>query len=110
MSQKEVLICLMNLGGKATIADLADEYNRIHFPNNIEYRQLKVKDVKKTMQSDTSKLIRDRMIRRLVTKPFPKDPHIINRIIVWYEITEYGWKIIDADRLQKVQQVHNLRN
>jgi hypothetical protein len=110
MSQKEVLICLMNLGGKATIADLADEYNRIHFPNNIEYRQLKVKDVKKTMQSDTSKLIRDRMIQRSVTKPFPKDPHIINRIIVWYEITEYGYKIIDADRLQEIQQVHNLRN
>jgi hypothetical protein len=50
------------------------------------------------------------MIQRSVTKPFPKDPHIINRIIVWYEITEYGYKIIDADRLQEIQQVHNLRN
>jgi hypothetical protein len=100
----------MNLGGKATIADLANEYNRIHFPNNVDYKQLKVKDVKKTMQSDTSKLIRDRMIQRFVTKPYPRDPYSINRIIVWYEITEYGWKMIDADRLQEVQPLHNLRN
>jgi len=99
----------MNLGGKAIIKDLADEYNRIHFRTNEGYKRLPIKDVKKTMQSDTAKLVRDRMIKRIVTKPFPRDSYGINRIIVSYEITPYGWEIISAYKLQITQQVHRLR-
>ena len=106
MSQTEVLRCLINLGGNATINELCEAYNKMHFPRNTDYSLLEKNEVKKTMQGDTAKLLRDRMIIRIVSKPVKRDPYKINRIIVSYRITEYGWKLAHAYQLQTSQPLH----
>jgi hypothetical protein len=106
VSQTEVLRCLINLGGNATINELCDAYNQMHFPRNTEYSLLSKIEVKKTMQGDTAKLLRDRMIIRIVSKPVKRNPYIVNRIIVSYRITEYGWKLAHAYKLLASQPLH----
>lgn len=94
MSQDEVLRCLMNLGGSATLNQLTDEYNRIHFPRNTEYKQLTILEVKKTLQGDTAKLLRDRLIHREYRKPTKRDPYKQFRKFGFYTITTYGHRYI----------------
>ena len=63
-------------------------------------------DIKKTMQGDTSKLLRDKIINRTVSiinsSSIIKDKgqyKINKRLVVTYKITEYGWKIAQEYRL-----------
>jgi hypothetical protein len=93
----------MKLNGNATLADLTEEYNKMHFPRNKNYKELAVKDVRKTMQGDIAKLIRDRTVERIIIRPSTKHTNIChgssNRLITIYKLTEYGWKIIEGYRL-----------
>ena len=94
MSQDEALRCLVNLGGSAKLDDLADEYNRMHFPRNIGYKEYSKNETKKTLQGDTSKLLRDRLITREYRKPSKRDPYKQFRKYGFYTITDAGWKYI----------------
>src|SRR5688500_7716804 len=94
----------MRLGGNATITDLTNEYNKIHFPRNINYKDLNVKDVRKTMQGDVSKLIRDKMIKRVITRPPTRLPPN-NRLITTFHITEYGYKNIHESQQLKNKNI-----
>ena|SRR5215216_6712072 len=107
MSQNEILVCLMKLGGYAEMPALVEEYNKLHFPRNIGYKFQTIKETKKTMQGDTSKLIRDNMIERIITRPkdIPRSEYISRpRLITSFRITEYGWKVIEDYQKQKVLQ------
>ena len=109
MSQNEILVCLMKLGGYAEMPALVEEYNKLHFPRNKGYKFQTIKEVKKTMQGDTSKLIRDNMIERIITRPkdIPRSEYISRpRLITSFRITEYGWNIINDYKLSPIQQVH----
>src|SRR5215216_952287 len=109
MSQNEILVCLMKLGGYAEMPALVEEYNKLHFPRNIGYKFQTIKEVKKTMQGDTSKLIRDNMIERIITRPtnIARSEYISRpRLITSFRITEYGWNIIYDYKLSPIQQVH----
>ena|SRR5688572_2456527 len=102
----------MKLGGHATISELTDEYNKLHFPRNTNYKDLSTKEVRKTMQGDVSKLIRDRTIQRIIIRPKLSPANYstatLPRLVTTFKITEYGWKVIDGYRLSQVQQVSRL--
>jgi CRISPR/Cas system-associated protein Cas10 (large subunit of type III CRISPR-Cas system) len=85
---------LVNLGGSATSDHLTDEYNRIHFPRNVGYKELNISETKKTLQGDTAKLLRDRLISREYRKPNKRDPYKPFRKYGFYQITEYGYYYI----------------
>jgi hypothetical protein len=89
----------MKLNGNATLADLTEEYNKMHFPRNKNYKELAVKDVRKTMQGDIAKLIRDRTVERIIIRQNKQNVYGSNRIVTYYKLTEYGWKIIEGYRL-----------
>jgi hypothetical protein len=95
MSQDEVLRCLVLLGGSGSHAELADTYNRMHFPRNTEYKLLTITEVKKTLQGDMAKLLRDRMISREYRKPSRRDPYKQFRKFGFYQITEAGYYYIN---------------
>ena len=99
MSQDEVLRCLVNLGGSATLDELSDEYNNMHFPRNVGYKDLNVNEVKKTLQGDTAKLLRDRLIHREYRKPSRRDPYRQFRKYGFFTITEYGYHYINRYKI-----------
>ena len=91
ISQSEVLTVLYNLGGSGWHDDITDSYNKIHFPRNIEYRQLSNLVVKKTMQGDLAKLLKRGLITRIYRKPSKKRLHRkTHRIEGYYSLTEAG--------------------
>lgn len=94
MSQDEVLRCLVQLGGSGSHNDLADAYNKMHFPRNVGYKMLTLNETKKTLQGDTAKLLRDRLIIREYRKPSRRDPYRPYRKYGFYTITELGYKYI----------------
>ena len=106
MSQIEVLKCLINLGGSADYETLLREYNKIHFQNNDNFKTIPRKDVKKTMQGDTAKLVRDRVITKTIkqlrnpsgVKIFP------TQLEVTFKITKYG---IEVARRYKLPELIN---
>ena len=97
MSQNEVIECLLRLGGSAKLDDLTHEYNKLHFPRNINYKYLDINTVKKTQQGDLAKLLRDRIIKRTYIKPKGLDPNSLHKFrrFGYYEITSYGWEYIN---------------
>lgn len=91
MSQDEVLRCLHNLGGSAWHDDLADAYNKTHFPRNLNYKDLPINDVKKTLQGDLSKLLRDNLIARdYKVNPKRRIKKYMSRKEGYYSITPFG--------------------
>lgn len=86
--------------------DLTLEYNRIHFPRNINFSQLDINSVKKTMAGDLSKLMRDRMITRVYLYPNKREQNKPYRRYGYYSLTELGKKYINAYRLPTLQQVY----
>jgi hypothetical protein len=85
-------------GSDIYIDDLAEEYNRMHFPRNINFRELDPNTVKKTLQGDLSKLLRDRLITR--TRKYPQEKKIIKynkpyRKYAYYSLTEEGKKYVN---------------
>ena len=101
MSQDEVLRCLVMLGGSGSYAELVDVYNHMHFPRNTDYKMLTLNEVKKTLQGDTAKLLRDKMITREYRRPPKRDPYRQYRQFAFYQITTYGYKYINTYQICK---------
>ena len=99
LSQAEVLRCLMLLGGSGSHAELTELYNHMHFPRNTNYKMLTLNEVKKTLQGDTAKLLRDRMITREYRIPSKRDLYKQHRKYAHYTITKYGHKYINTYRI-----------
>lgn len=95
----------MNLGGSAKLDDLTDEYNHMHFPRNTGYKELTIMEVKKTLQGDTSKLIRDGLISRVYMKPTKRDPYKQFRKFSFYTITDRGWKYIKQYKICEPMEI-----
>ncbi|MGE5661120.1 MAG: hypothetical protein ACM3X1_02625 [Ignavibacteriales bacterium] len=111
MSQSEVIECLLRLGGSAKLDDLTNEYNKIHFPRNRDYKYLDINTVKKTQQGDLAKLLRDRIIKRTYIKPKGLNPHSLHKFrkYGYYEITEYGYEYIKKDYAYRLQESQQMR-
>lgn len=105
MSQDEALRCLVILGGSAKLDDLADEYNKMHFPRNEGYKYLSINDTKKTMQGDLAKLLRDRLIIREYRKPTKRDAYIQSRKFGFYTITDLGYRYIKTYDICKQMEI-----
>jgi hypothetical protein len=91
MSQSEVLRILLRLGGRATIDELADEYNIEHFPRNHNFCELPIFLVKKTMSHDITKLLRDHMIHKeKIKRPVGYLANGLNKPLIVYTLTSYG--------------------
>lgn len=102
MSQREVLeILLAKTNNQATLAEMVKDYNYIHFPRNYRFHQYPQQVVRKTMQHDIAKLLRDRMITKQIVKT------TYERKII-FTLTEYGKIQVGKDRLHAVQLLHNL--
>ena len=110
MSQDECLRCLVHLGGSAKLDDLADEYNRIHFPRNVGYKDLTMNEVKKTLQGDTSKLMRNRLISRVYMRPSKRDAYKQHRKFGFYTITDRGWNYINQYKICEPIKIKNNNN
>lgn len=86
---------------------LTDQYNKIHFPPNTGYKMLTLNEVKKTLQGDTAKLLRDRMITREYRTPSKRDPYRQHRRYAFYSITPYGHhyiKLYDICKSLEIQK------
>jgi hypothetical protein len=105
LSQDEVLRCLAQLGGSGSHNELADVYNRMHFPRNTNYRTLTINEVKKTLQGDMAKLLRDRLIAREYRIPRKRDPYKQHRKYGFYTITNYGHKYIQQYKILEIVKV-----
>jgi hypothetical protein len=105
MSQDEVLRCLVLLGGSGSHGELADTYNKMHFPRNTDYKLLTLNEVKKTLQGDMAKLLRDRMISREYRKPTKRDPYTQYRKFGFYTITTYGHQYINTYQICKPLEI-----
>jgi hypothetical protein len=105
LSQDEVLRCLVLMGGSGSHSELADVYNKMHFPRNTDYKILTLNEVKKTLQGDMAKLLRDRMISREYRKPTKRDPYKQFRKFGFYKITEYGYHYINTYQICKPLEI-----
>ena len=105
MSQDEVLRCLAQLGGSGSHNELADVYNRMHFPRNTDYRMLTINEVKKTLQGDTAKLLRDRLIAREYRRPLKRDAYKPHRKFGFYTITNYGYQYIQQYKILEIVKI-----
>lgn len=93
MSQSEILRILQRRGGGSiTITELALEYNAEHFPQNHNFQQQNLVTIKKTMQHDVAKLLRDRIIIKTKTKGLEHRDLSTNRPTITYTLTTYGQK------------------
>ena len=93
MSQSEIIrILLRRGGGSITISELAVEYNKEHFPQNHNFQQQNIVTIKKTMQHDVSKLLRDRIITKTIKKGLENRDSVTNRATIRYTLTQYGQK------------------
>jgi len=92
MSQSEIIRILLRRGGSITISELALEYNAEHFPQNHNFHQQSLVTIKKTMQHDVSKLLRDRIITKTIKKGLENRDSITNRSTIQYTLTTYGQK------------------
>ena len=95
------------MGGSGSHNELADTYNKMHFPRNTDYKMLTVSEVKKTLQGDMAKLLRDRMIAREYRKPSKRDPYKQFRKFGYYTITEYGYHYINTYKILEILNVGN---
>jgi hypothetical protein len=82
------------MGGSGSHNELADTYNKMHFPRNTDYKMLTVSEVKKTLQGDLAKLLRDKLIAREYRRPSRMDSSIRYRKYGFYIISEMGYKYI----------------
>ena len=105
MSQVEVLRCLYLLGGSGTMQQLTDTYNQMHFPRNTNYKILTIHEVKKTLQGDTAKLLRDRMITREYRIPSKRDLYKQHRKFAYYTITPYGHQYINIYKICETLEI-----
>jgi len=106
LSQDEVLRCLVILGGSGSHTELADTYNKMHFPRNTEYKTLTLNEVKKTLQGDMAKLLRDKLIAREYRKPTRRDPYSSQyRKFGYYTITYYGYHYINTYKLCELLEI-----
>ena len=95
MSQDEVLRCLVKLNGSAWHDDITNEYNKIHFPRNTNYKDIEKITVKKTLQGDLSKLLKFGFISRVYRKPPERrQGSRCYRIEGYYSITALGLEYI----------------
>lgn len=83
--------------------ELADYYNKDHFPFHYKFHQLSVKSVKKTMQHDTTSCLMDNMIIKTKTRKQNRMylDRYSNKPTITYTITDYGRK-----RLSEIIVIH----
>lgn len=74
----------------------------MHFPRNINYKEIEKTVVKKTLQGDLSKLLKYNLISRIYKKPpKPREGKRFYRQEGYYSITMLG---IDYIKLYKIVQ------